>query len=58
MSRLSPLVAPALETADHGQPIAHGFFTRQGGVSQGLYQSLNVGQVQMIGRKMSPKIAP
>ncbi|MFW2437183.1 MAG: peptidoglycan editing factor PgeF [Parvibaculales bacterium] len=44
MSRLSPLVAPALETADHGQPIAHGFFTRQGGVSQGLYQSLNVGQ--------------
>jgi YfiH family protein len=37
---LSPLVAENL-TALSG--IRHGFFTRQGGVSQGLYQSLNCG---------------
>jgi polyphenol oxidase len=27
----------------HGKSVAHGFFTRQGGVSQGLYASLNGG---------------
>lgn len=35
-----PIRSPLLETNDH---IAHGFFTRQGGVSSGLYNSLNVG---------------
>ena len=28
---------------DHGSPIVHGFFTRQGGVSGGLFESLNCG---------------
>jgi YfiH family protein len=38
---LLPLTAQGLE----GLPgIAHGFFTRQGGVSQGIYASLNCGQ--------------
>ncbi len=44
MSRLSPITASAFEESSHGQPVSHGFFTRQGGVSQGLYHSLNVGQ--------------
>lgn len=30
--------------AHHGNKIRHGFFTRQGGVSKGIYSSLNVGQ--------------
>lgn len=44
MSKLSPITAPAFAQNSDGQPLSHGFFTRQGGVSQGLYQSLNVGQ--------------
>ncbi len=36
---LSPIASPAL---DH-TGIAHGFFTRHGGVSTGLYRGLNVG---------------
>ncbi len=36
---LSPITAPALD----GTGIVHGFFTRQGGVSHGLYASLNGG---------------
>jgi len=36
---LAPIKAPALDHAG----IAHGFFTRQGGVSAGLYASLNGG---------------
>ena len=34
-----PLLSPSLQL----QGIAHGFFTREGGVSQGVYQSLNGG---------------
>ena len=37
---IAPLVAPAL-TGLRG--VAHGFFTREGGVSQGIYASLNCG---------------
>lgn len=37
---LQPLLAPSLAGV-HG--VAHGFFTRQGGVSTGLYTSLNCG---------------
>lgn len=36
---LSPITHPLLDKAD----IRHGFFTRQGGVSTGLYDSLNTG---------------
>lgn len=44
MSALNPLVADALvPAADAKVQFTHGFFTRQGGVSQGLYSSLNVG---------------
>ncbi len=35
-----PIRSPLLETNNR---IAHGFFTRQGGVSSGIYDSLNVG---------------
>lgn len=35
-----PIRSPLLETSPR---IAHGFFTRQGGVSSGIYDSLNVG---------------
>ncbi len=39
---LQPVISPLL--AEHtGKTIRHGFFTRQGGVSQGLYRGLNVG---------------
>ena len=42
VQRPSPLQSPALsQLADRG--IAHGFFTREGGVSEGLYAGLNVG---------------
>lgn len=34
------ITAPALEALDR---ISHGFLTRQGGVSQGIYESLNIG---------------
>lgn len=36
---LSPITSPALAN----DRIVHGFFTRQGGVSSGLYEGLNVG---------------
>ncbi|VEJ45684.1 peptidoglycan editing factor PgeF [Bartonella vinsonii] len=38
-----PILAKEL-SALHPQGIKHGFFTRQGGVSQSFYQSLNVGK--------------
>lgn len=39
---LSPVQAPLLESA--GENVAHGFFTRRGGVSEGpIYRGLNVG---------------
>lgn len=48
MSRLPVLTSPLLE----GLPrIRHGFFTRQGGVSAGIYESLNVG----VGSKDDPE---
>ncbi|UHS57140.1 peptidoglycan editing factor PgeF [Agrobacterium vaccinii] len=37
-----PLQSPLL-TAYSGKNIRHGFFSRQGGVSQGIYRGLNVG---------------
>lgn len=40
--RPSPLQSPTL-AALAGSRIVHGFFTRQGGVSEGLYEGLNVG---------------
>jgi YfiH family protein len=44
MSALSPLISPQLTgVSPNGATLQHGFFTRQGGVSQGLYASLNVG---------------
>lgn len=39
MNKLSFITAPSLDPG----PIRHGFFTRAGGVSAGLYQSLNCG---------------
>lgn len=39
MSDLAVLTSPLLEIAG----VRHAFFTRQGGVSQGIYESLNVG---------------
>lgn len=42
VQRPSPIQSPTLgKLADSG--IAHGFFTRKGGVSEGLYAGLNVG---------------
>ncbi len=38
----TPIECPFLQDPSGG-PIRHGFFTRQGGVSEGLYQGLNVG---------------
>jgi len=35
--------APSLKQAPCGSSLRHGFFTRQGGTSQGIYQSLNIG---------------
>ncbi|NTE86940.1 peptidoglycan editing factor PgeF [Agrobacterium rubi] len=37
-----PLQSPLL-AASSGKPIRHGFFTRHGGVSEGIYRGLNVG---------------
>ena len=37
-----PIQSPLLAAFDKNR-IRHGFFTRQGGVSDGLYQGLNVG---------------
>ena len=41
----SPKLEPVLSTtiSDFGSTISHGFFTRKGGVSEGIYNSLNVG---------------
>jgi YfiH family protein len=39
---LSPVISPLLATASQ-TGIRHGFFTRQGGVSEGIYAGLNVG---------------
>lgn len=36
-----PITSPLLASA--GESIAHGYFTRQGGVSEGIYRGLNVG---------------
>ncbi len=41
--RPAPLRSPELD-ALAGAGIAHGFFTRDGGVSEGIYRGLNVGQ--------------
>ena len=46
----SPLQSPLLSEAT-GNGIAHGFFTRAGGVSEGLYAGLNVG----LGSKDEPE---
>lgn len=40
MTTLNPVTAPALDQ----RGIAHGFFTREGGVSEGVYASLNCGR--------------
>ena len=40
MSAPQPLAAPGLAAQDG---VAHGFFTREGGVSRGVYESLNCG---------------
>lgn len=40
--RPQPLQSPLLDEA-RAQGIRHGFFTRQGGVSQGIYRGLNIG---------------
>ncbi|WP_455476441.1 peptidoglycan editing factor PgeF [Bartonella sp. B17] len=40
---LKPILAKNLSDL-HTHGIQHGFFTRQGGVSQGIYQSLNTGK--------------
>jgi YfiH family protein len=42
VQRPSPLQSPLLSERA-GSGIAHGFFTREGGVSEGLYAGLNVG---------------
>lgn len=39
---LSPIVSDLLQNAT-GDIIRHGYFTRQGGVSEGIYEGLNVG---------------
>ena len=39
MTALTPLTHPLLAKAG----VKHGFFTRQGGVSEGIYASLNTG---------------
>ncbi|PWV97606.1 hypothetical protein DFR52_106129 [Hoeflea marina] len=38
-----PTRSTLLTEAERSAPIAHGFFSRQGGVSEGIYDSLNVG---------------
>ncbi len=39
---LSPIISDVLQAAS-GDVIRHGYFTRQGGVSEGIYAGLNVG---------------
>jgi polyphenol oxidase len=41
--RPEPLESPLLAANDAGGAIRHGFFTRRGGVSDGIYRGLNVG---------------
>jgi polyphenol oxidase len=41
--RPQPISSPLLDQACSNTMIRHGFFTRKGGVSQGIYSSLNVG---------------
>lgn len=41
MSGPQPIQASQLQSAE--APVAHGFFTREGGVSTGIYEGLNVG---------------
>ncbi len=43
LQNLSPIISEEL-SALASKGIAHGFYTRQGGVSSGLYDSLNAGQ--------------
>ncbi|MCY6379554.1 peptidoglycan editing factor PgeF [Hoeflea prorocentri] len=38
-----PITSHLLETSGAGPAIRHGFFTRYGGVSEGIYRGLNVG---------------
>ncbi|MBW3096100.1 peptidoglycan editing factor PgeF [Pseudohoeflea coraliihabitans] len=38
-----PVRSPLLDRTCHGTAIRHGYFSRRGGVSDGLYHSLNVG---------------
>lgn len=40
MTGITPILSPALSAV---KGVSHGFFTRQGGVSSGIYESLNVG---------------
>ncbi|KXF76732.1 polyphenol oxidase [Paramesorhizobium deserti] len=42
IDRPAPIRSPLLE-AGRSRGIVHGFFTRQGGVSEGIYRGLNVG---------------
>ncbi|MBB2971227.1 peptidoglycan editing factor PgeF [Mesorhizobium sp. RMAD-H1] len=42
IARPAPICSPLLE-AGRDKGIVHGFFTRQGGVSEGIYRGLNVG---------------
>ena len=42
-SPLSPIQSDALTKACTGSSIKHGFFSREGGVSKGIYEGLNVG---------------
>jgi YfiH family protein len=41
LAQLEPVLSP--DTLDFGSSICHGFFTRKGGVSEGIFASLNVG---------------
>lgn len=43
MERLQPITSDLLTEACSGSAIRHGFFSRAGGVSGGLYRGLNVG---------------
>ena len=44
MSQLpSPVFSPSLKALEK-EGINHAFFTRQGGVSHGIYESLNLGR--------------
>jgi len=43
MMHLPVFEAESFKQATSGSQIRHGFFIRQGGVSQGIYQSLNIG---------------